>query len=159
MARRPLHLRWIYVKDHALLFSALVASLLLVLIAIAVMADDPLRGLLLGALPALFGVLVWVLTSQAGYPSREPDTLPHERPEKPVEHPAPKLRPARKPIAVPDAADDAAIDEGPSWDPFDGQRREVTETGPAAEVLDNGDPFAHIDQVPAEPVELPARPE
>lgn len=159
MARRPLHLRWIYVKDHALLFSALVASLLLVLVAVAGLADDPVRGLLLGALPALFGVLVWVLTSQAGYPNRQPDTLPHERPETPVEPPAPKLRPARKPIAVAETVDDVAIDEGPAWDPFAGERREVTETEPAPEAVDNGDPFAHIDQVPAEPVELPARPE
>ncbi|MGI9647585.1 MAG: hypothetical protein ACR2OI_03605 [Acidimicrobiia bacterium] len=159
MARRPLHLRWIYVKDHALLFSALVASLLLVLVAVGALADDPVRGLLLGALPALFGVLVWVLTSQAGYPSREPDTLPHERPEKPVEPPVEKSRPARKPAPAPEAADEVEVDEGPQWDPFAGERREVAETEETPEPLDNGDPFAHIDQVPAEPVELPARPE
>ena len=146
-----------------MLFIALMASLLLVLVAVAVLADDPVRGLLLGALPALFGVLVWVLTNQAGYPSRQPHTLPHERhekpPEKPVEQPPAKSRPARQPEPVADSAGEMAIDEGPEWDPFSGQRREVAETDPTPVAVDNGDPFAHIHQTPAEVIELPARPE
>lgn len=151
-------------KDHALLFSALAASLLLVLIAVSALAEDPTRGLLLGALPALLGVLVWILTNQAGYPSRDPDSLPHERPAEPVktpetpasQAPAPRAPEPRAPAPAAGPADNAMADDEPVWDPFDGQRREPVAPEPATEPIDSGDPFAHIDQPP---VEIAKRPE
>ena len=74
-----MHLRWIYVKDHALLFVALTAVSIAALLIAVVLVDDPARGLLLGITPTLFALLVWAFTNRAGYPDRVPETLAHQR--------------------------------------------------------------------------------
>ena len=74
-----MHLRWIYVKDHALLFIALTAVSIAALVIAVLLMDDPARGLLLGITPTLFALLVWALTNRAGYAERVPETQAHQR--------------------------------------------------------------------------------
>ena len=57
MPRRPMHLRWIYVKDHAPLFAALAALLVVAVFGSVFLVSDPTRGLLLGVFPSLFGLV------------------------------------------------------------------------------------------------------
>lgn len=72
MVRRPLHLRWIYVKTHPWLFVLLIVLLIGVLVASMTLVDDPTRGLILGAVPVAFAVSVWGFTNNATYPDRRP---------------------------------------------------------------------------------------
>jgi hypothetical protein len=74
-----MHLRWIYVKDHAPLFAALTVVFVAALVIAAILTTDPTRGLLLGILPTLFALVVWALTNRAGYPDRFPQTMAHHR--------------------------------------------------------------------------------
>jgi len=74
-----MHLRWIYVKDHALLFVVLAAASVAVLVLAVLLVDDPARGLLMGITPTFFALLVWAFTNRAGYPDRVPETLAHQR--------------------------------------------------------------------------------
>jgi hypothetical protein len=91
MPRRPMHLRWIYVKDHAPLFAALAALLVVAVFGSVFLVSDPTRGLLLGVFPSLFGLVVWGLTNRAGYP--------HRTPEKPAQGLSPSEAPAPAPAS------------------------------------------------------------
>ncbi|MDH3606703.1 MAG: hypothetical protein OER12_06880, partial [Acidimicrobiia bacterium] len=107
MANRPLHLRWIYVKNHATLFIALAVLVLAGVIAAIVLLDDPARGLAVGALPSMFVITAWTLTNNAGYVDRTHGSLPHERqlaaakPLNPKPSTAPKTQQAPPPPAKP----------------------------------------------------------
>ena len=132
MARRPLHLRWIYVQDHARLFIALGALTLLAIIAAGILLSDPARGLAFGAVPVIFGGVVWILTNQAGYPNRDPESLAHERPT------------ALEPAAP---TTDNAPAGAEQWDPF-AEQRMAAPPSPAAETATApGDPFEQPPQL------------
>ena len=137
MARRPPHLRWIYVKDHPRPFLALVAVTVLALAAVAFSLSDPARGLSLGAIPVAFGAVVWALTNRAGYPDRDPASLPHER------HEAESAADQSTPTVEAEGADG-------EWDPFAGQRKSVAATAAPA------DPFEQSTNHP--PTTDPAAP-
>jgi hypothetical protein len=126
MARRPLHLRWIYVQDHARLFLALAAMAMLTLAGVIVFLSDPARGLTIGAVPAAFGAIVWALTNRSGYPDRDPTSLPHER----------------QPVA-----NDGPESEASGWDPFAGQRGSIPVTD-SPDPDTSGDPFAEPEAEP-----------
>ena len=79
MPRRALHLRWNYVEDHRVLFGGFLLALVGAAALIAILVDNPLRGLLIGALPVLFALIVWAFTNGASYRLRHPDSLPEER--------------------------------------------------------------------------------
>lgn len=72
MARRPLHLRWIYVRNHPALFIVLTLGMVVGVVATVLLATDPARGLMLGAMPVLYATAVWALTNRATYPDRTP---------------------------------------------------------------------------------------
>lgn len=118
-------------KDHALLFSALLAVFVAAAFAAALLANDPVRGLLLGMVPMLLALVVWALTNRAGYPNRVPDTLAHER----------------TPLA---SSANEAGDEAPTWDPFQNERHP---TQPGSEGAQppavSGDPFSPAKSAPA----------
>lgn len=61
-------------------FGALLVAFVGAAAAIIALLSDPLRGLFAGALPVLFGLIVWMLTNWASYQHRSPDTLAEERP-------------------------------------------------------------------------------
>jgi hypothetical protein len=134
MARRPPHLRWIYAKDHAPLFSGLALLFVLAMVVAAVVATDPTRGLLLGVIPILAALVTWALTNRAGYPNRGPVSLPPERPTTggpPVE----------------------------TWDPFERERPAITEPEPApsarTEPGDTSDAHAEATSRPSGDTALP----
>ncbi len=79
MPRRAIHLRWNYVEDHPWLFGGLLLAFGGALGATIALLDDPLRGMLAGALPIIFAVSVWAITNRASYRLRHPDSLPGER--------------------------------------------------------------------------------
>ena len=105
-----MHLRWIYIKDHALLFVALTAVSIAALVIAVLLVDDPVRGLLLGITPTLFALLVWTFTNRAGYAERVPETLAHQR-------------------MTPTDGDPAG--EVNAWDPFELDRPVSPEAPPA----------------------------
>ena len=126
-----MHLRWIYVKDHAPLFVALAALFVAGLVSSALLVPDPARGLLLGILPTAFAIVVWALTNRAGYPDRAPASLPHQRTEGSQEEP-----------------------EAAGWDPFDRERPDVEET--VGEETSGDSESDAPAQVPAEPPTAPS---
>ncbi|MBT8201810.1 MAG: hypothetical protein KJO87_00740 [Acidimicrobiia bacterium] len=124
-----MHLRWIYVMDHAPLFAGLAALFVVSMAAIVLLVDGVVGDVLLGAVPTLFAVVVWAITNHAGYPNRDPVTLPHLRPEVPA-------------------------GSEPAWDPFAGQRKAV----PLAESGDPFDQANGADTTGAAPADSPQRP-
>ncbi len=79
MPRRAIHLRWNYVEDHLWLFGGLLLAFGGALGATIAILEDPLRGMLAGALPIIFAVCVWAITNRASYRLRHPDSFPGER--------------------------------------------------------------------------------
>lgn len=110
-----MHLRWIYVMDHAPLFAALTALFVISMVAVVFLVGGVVGDVMLGAVPTLFAVAVWAITNNAGYPNRDPVSLPHQRPEIPAE-------------------------SGPAWDPFAGQRKAVVGGDPFATDADGETP-------------------
>jgi hypothetical protein len=135
MARRPIHLRWIYVRDHAPLFAALAVALVVGLIGAIVLVSDPARGLLAGILPTGFGIVVWGLTNRAGYPDRTPETLAHERSG---------------------FGADGSTEDRERWDPFEGQRRAIASGDPFATEASNESENPADGPPPRKPVSKPA---
>lgn len=110
-----MHLRWIYVMDHAPLFAALTALFVISMVAVVFLVGGVVGDVLLGAVPTLFAVVVWAITNNAGYPNRDPVTLPHQRPENPA-------------------------GSEPAWDPFAGERKAVVGGDPFAQDATGGSP-------------------
>ena len=53
-----MHLRWIYVMDHAPLFAGLAALFIGVMAAVVFLVDGVVGDVMLGAVPTLFAVVV-----------------------------------------------------------------------------------------------------
>ncbi len=79
MARRALHLRWSYIKDRLMIFGVLLLTFMIAGAAVVSLLADPWRGLLVGALPVVFGLVVRGLTNGASYRLKAPGSPPDDR--------------------------------------------------------------------------------
>lgn len=79
MPRRPIHLRWFYVRCNPARYAVLgLATVSLVIVAL-VWVGDPLGGLAAGAAATTGGWIGWKSTDRATYPDRTGAPISEEK--------------------------------------------------------------------------------